>query len=387
MTRQFKVGLIGCGRISDIYLKNCQRFPLLDVVACAALDMEEANAKAEAYQIPSAVTPQEIFENDEIECVLNLTIPAAHSEISLAALHAGKHVYSEKPFVTDLTDGQKILDLATERNLLVGNAPDTFLGGRWQVCRELIDQGVIGKPTGVTAFVGTHGVERHHPNPDFYYKIGGGPLLDLGPYYLTAMVFLLGPIKSVSGMARRTFDQRMIENGPRYGEMMDVEVDTHVLSNLEFQSGEIGSMTMSFDVWDSETPRFEIYGEEGTICIPDPDPVHGANIFGGNVWFRTKNNSRWTHQPRPTGRENWLIAENNFGFNDDCRGLGLLDLAHSVRTSAPHRANGVLAMHICEVMEGILKSAETGSNEIMKTSCERPRPMSNLSSDQYGATQ
>lgn len=299
--KPMRVALIGCGRISDIYLQNWARFDEIDVVACASLDLEESRAKATRHGIPKACPPEAIFDDPEIECALNLTIPAAHAEISRKALKAGKHVCAEKPFVTNLADGEALLRLAEQKRLTIGNAPDTFLGGRWQTVRKLMDQGVIGKPTGLAAFVGTHGVERHHPNPDFYYQIGGGPLLDLGPYYLTAMVFLLGPIERVSGMARRTFDKRMIENGPRHGEWMDVEVDTHVQCMLAFSSGVIGSMIMSFDVWDSEIPRFEIYGEDGTICMPDPDPVHGANVFGGEVRYRTRETSRWTHQPRPGG--------------------------------------------------------------------------------------
>ena len=358
--KSFRVGLIGTGRISDIYLKTCAKFPELDVVACGSLNMEESRAKAAEYGVPRVCPPDEIILDPDIDCILNLTIPAFHADIAMKALNAGKHVYSEKPFATTLADGARILELAAEKGLYVGNAPDTFLGGRWQTVRKLLDQGVIGKPTGVMAFVGTHGVERHHPNPDFYYQTGGGPLLDLGPYYLTVMAFLLGPFKRVSGMARRTFDKRMIENGPRYGEWMDVEVDTHSLSMFEFRSGVIGSMTMSFDIWDSESPRFEIYGEDGTICIPDPDPVYGANRFEGPVWYRTRAQSRWECQPRPTGRDDWLVAENTHGFNQDSRGLGLLDLAYAVRGGRPARASGELAQHICEVMEGILSAPEKG---------------------------
>ena len=373
--KKFRVGLIGCGRISDIYLKTCGKFDELDVVACASLDIGESRAKAAQYGIAKACSPDEILADPQIDCILNLTIPAAHAEISLAALDAGKHVYSEKPFVTDLSDGRKILALARKKGLCVGNAPDTFLGGRWQTCRKLLDQGVIGRPTGVAAFVGTHGVERHNPNPDFYYQAGGGPLLDLGPYYLTAMVFLIGPVRRVCGLARRTFDRRMIENGPRHGQWMDVEVDTHSLSMMEFASGVIGSMTMSFDVWDSETPRFEIYGEAGTICIADPDPVHGANIFQGEVWYRTRQTSRWTHQPRPAGREDWLVAENTHGFNEDSRGLGLLDLAYAVRDGRPVRAGGEMAYHVCEVMDGILASPEAGAYRPIESTCPVPAPL------------
>lgn len=371
----FRVGLVGCGRISDIYLQNCAAFDDIDIVACASLDLSESQAKADQYHIPLACDVDTLLAQDDIDCVLNLTIPAAHAGITKAALAAGKHVYSEKPFVTSREDGLDIIRRADEAGLVVGNAPDTFLGGRWQAMRALLDSGVIGTPTAVSAFVGTHGVERHHPNPDFYYQRGGGPLLDLGPYYLTAMVFLLGPVTEVSSMAKRTFEKRMIENGPRHGEWMDVEVDTHSQNMMLFESGVTGSMTMSFDIWDSEMPRFEIYGTDGTICISDPDPVHGANIFEGDVLYRTIDNSRWTHQPRPTGRGEWKVAPNEFGYNYNARGLGLRDLAHAVAEGRPPRASAELAFHIFDVMDRLGASVTSKKTEQVTSRCERPEPM------------
>ena len=355
-----RVGLIGTGRISDIYLQTCARYDVIDIVACSSLDLNESRAKAAQYGINRVCTPAEIYSDPEIDAILNLTIPAAHAEVSLAALEASKHVYTEKPLVSCLADGKQVLELAASTNLVVGSAPDTFLGGRWQTVRKLLDNEFIGRPTGVAAFVGSHGTERHNPNPDFYYQKGGGPLLDLGPYYLTAMVFLLGSIVRVAGMSNRAFDRRMIEIGPRDGEWMDVEVDTHVQGMLEFESGVIGSITMSFDVWDSETPRLEIYGENGTICIPDPDPVWGANVFQGEVWYRSRETSRWTHQPRPEGRDSWQVAENTHGLNEDSRGIGLVDMAYAIREGRAPRASGELAYHVLEVMMGILESADDG---------------------------
>ena len=371
----FRIGLIGCGRISDIYLETLARLPLVEVVACASLDLSESQAKAGQHGIPNVATPEELLNDPGIEAVLNLTIPAAHAEISLAALEAGKHVYSEKPLVTALPEGRQLVARAAERGLMLGCAPDTFLGGRWQTVRRLIDEGAIGAPTGVFAHAGTHGTERHHPNPDFYYANGGGPLLDLGPYYLTAMVFCLGPIARVAGLSRRTFAERMIENGPRNGKMMPVEVDTHSLSLLEFESGVIGDMTMSFDIWDSETPRFEIYGEYGTISIPDPDPVHGANIFGGEVWLRTRETARWTHQPRPIGREEWEIVSCRHGHLENSRGLGLYDLALAVREGRAPRASGAMALHVFEVMDAIARAPHAGAYQKIESRCARPDPL------------
>ncbi len=372
---KFRIGLIGCGVISDIYLKTCQKFDILDVVACASLDVDEAMAKAKAWNIPTACSPEEIIQDADIDCVLNLTVPAAHAEISLAALGAGKHVYSEKPFATDIDDGKKILELAASKGLYVGNAPDTFLGGRMQTCRRVIDEGLIGEPTGVSAFAGTHGVERHHPNPDFYYKPGGGPLLDLGPYYLTAMISLLGPVARSCGFAKRTFDERMIESKPRHGEMMQVEVDTHVCGTLEFANGAIGSMMMSFDIWDSQLPRLEIYGTKGTLCIPDPDPVHGTNIFGGEVYFKTRETARWTYKPRVQGLEEWDVIENLHGYNEDSRGLGLADLAYAVRDGRPARANGEMAFHVFDIMMGMLEAPKVGAYSVLNSTCTIPLPL------------
>ena len=367
------VGLIGTGRISDIYLQTCMSFSEINITACGSLNLKESKWKAEQYNIPKVASPEDIISDSTIDCILNLTIPTAHAEISLAALAAGKHVYSEKPFATTLQDGQRILNLAAERGLMVGNAPDTFLGGRWQTARKLIDSGVIGAPIGCMAHAGTHGVERHNPNPDFYYQPGGGPLFDLGPYYLTAMVFLMGPIRRVSGIASRCFNKRQIENGPRQGEWIDVKVDTHSLSMMEFVSGAIGNMTISFDIWDSATPRLEIYGTEGTVCIPDPDPVHGANNFGGPVWYRTRKTSRWEYQPRPTDRPTtWLEAKNTHGFNNNSRGLGLLEMAHALHESRPPRASGELAQHVVEVMLAIEESSKQGGFIDIASKCTIP---------------
>lgn len=372
---KFKAGLIGCGVISDVYLQTCQRFDFIEIVACASLDIEQSRAKAVQYGIPKACLPDEIISDPDIDAILNLTNPAAHVAINLAALAAGKHVYAEKPFAITLEDGKKTLALAREKGVLVGSAPDTFLGGRWQTIRQLIDDGVIGKPIGATAFMGNHGVERHHPDPTPWYTRGGGPLFDMGPYYLTALLSLMGPIASVCGMAKKSFAQRLIEFGPRKGQMIDVAVDTHVNSLLEFENGVTANLMMSFDVWDSNLPRLEIYGERGTISISDPDPVFGPNRFEGPVHFRTRETARWTYRPRVQGLEAWELAENTHGFNAESRGLGLLDLAYAVREGRPPRASGDMAHHVLEVMLGIIESSATRQFVDIDSTCTRPLPL------------
>ena len=373
--RKFRVGLIGCGVISDIYLQTCKRFDFVEIVACASLDMAQSRAKAAQYEIPKACLPDEIIGDPDIDAVLNLTNPAAHALINLAALEVGKHVYAEKPFATCLEDAKKMLAMAREKGVLIASAPDTFLGGRWQTIRKLIDDGVIGKPIGATAFMCNHGVERHHPGPAPWYRTGGGPLFDMAPYYLTALVSLMGPIASVCGMAKKSFSQRLIEFGPHKGEMLDVEVDTHVNGLLEFDSGATASLIMSFDVWDSNLPRLEIYGELGSISISDPDPVFGPNRFEGPVHFRTRESARWTYRPRVPGLDEWEVAENMHGFNEDSRGLGLLDLAYAARDGRAPRASGEMAYHVLEVMLGITDGSQKRQFVDIESTCAQPLPL------------
>lgn len=275
-----KVGIIGCGNISDIYLKNCtQVFDNLEVVSCADLIRERAEQKAEEYNI-KACSVEELLSDPEIEIVINLTIPKAHAEVCLAALEAGKHVYVEKPLAITREDGKEILETAKEKGLLVGGAPDTFLGAGLQTCRKLIEDGWIGQPIGATAFMVNHGHESWHPDPEFYYKVGGGPMFDMGPYYLTALISLMGPIKRVTGSARITFPERLITSEPKYGTKISVDVPTHVAGIMDFESGAIGTILTSFDVWGSQLPRIEVYGTTGSMIVPDP------NTFGGPVLIK-----------------------------------------------------------------------------------------------------
>ncbi|SIQ75215.1 Gfo/Idh/MocA family protein [Domibacillus enclensis] len=245
MKRKFNVGLLGCGEISDIYFRTCSTFDIIQIKACASRNMEKAKSKAEKYQIPKACTIDELIHDPDLDIILNLTTPDVHAEMTLAALEAGKHVYSEKPLAANLRDAKKILDVAKEKGLRVGCAPDTFLGGRLQACREVIDNGIIGEPLGASAFVVYPGPEWIHPNPDFLFKEGAGPLLDIGPYYVTALISLLGPVVTCSGMAKKTYLKRTVPSKER---QIDVEVPTHVTGSLQFKNGVLATLVTSYDV-------------------------------------------------------------------------------------------------------------------------------------------
>jgi predicted dehydrogenase len=378
----FKVGVIGIGDICDVYIANLQQYgDLVEVVACAGRSLDKAQRKAAQHGIPRAYADAaELIADPEIQIVVNLTIPAAHAEINLAALQAGKHVYSEKPLAATVTEGAQILALARERGLYVGCAPDTILGGRLQTCRRLIDDGTIGDIVGASAFVVSHGHESFHPNPDFFYQPGGGPLLDIGPYYLVALLSLLGPARRCCGMARRTFPTRTIGSQPRRSEVIEVAVDTHVSGNIEFASGAIGTFIASFDVWDSELPRLEIYGTKGTLCLRDIDPLDGPNLFGGEVLLRTSAEYRWSDLPRPATLPDWVKVPIAHRFNEtshrrNSRGIGLVDMACAIRDQRPERASGQMAYHCLELMEGLLASAAQGRYVDISSTCERPAPM------------
>jgi len=351
------VGVIGCGKISGVYLENCNAFPNLDVRSCADLDLERARRKAEEYGIPRACTVDTLLDDPDIEVVLNLTIPAAHAEISLRALESGKHVYSEKPLAISREDGCHILEVASSRGLRVGCAPDTFLGAGMQTCRQLIDEGVIGEPVAAVGFFLSPGHESWHPDPAFYYQRGGGPMLDMGPYSITALVSLLGPVRRVTGSARITVPERTITSQPRHGETIEVEVPTHIAGVMDFASGPVATIITSFDIWWHTLPPLEIYGSRGTLRAPDP------NMFRGPVWLRQPEDPDWVEIPVTRS------------YVRDSRGLGLADMAAAVRTGLPHRANGDLAYHVLDIMQSFDDASCQGHHVELSSTCSRPAPL------------
>lgn len=352
-----RVGLIGCGYISEIYLRNAACFDAYEIVACADAVPDRALEKAAEHGVPYVLSVADLLAEPEIEIVLNLTTPDAHASIAEQALQGNKGVYNEKPLTIALEDGERLVDLARSGGLRLGAAPDTFLGAGLQTCRQLIDEGAIGEPVAATAFMLNHGHERWHPQPDFYYQRGGGPLFDMGPYYLTALVSLLGPIRRVTGSARTSFAERTIRSQPRAGERIPVAVPTHLAAVLDFAAGPIGTLVTSFDVWTDNAPLLEIYGSEGSLSVPDP------NTFGGPVRVRLAGDAEWREVPltRP--------------YADNSRGLGLADMAAGLRSGAPHRANGDLAYHVLEVMHAVETASREGRHIEIQSAPQKPEPL------------
>ena len=356
--RPVKFGVIGCGKISDAYFNATKKFPILEISACADIALDRAKEKAEQHGIPKACTPDELIADPDIEIIINLTIPNAHHAVSKAALLAGKHVHVEKPLTITREEGKELLDLARSRNLRIGAAPDTFLGGGHQTCRKLIDDGWIGTPVAATAFMMGRGHESWHPAPEFYYKAGGGPMFDMGPYYLTALVNMLGPIKRATGSTRITFPQRTITSQPLAGTVIDVDVPTHIAGVMDFASGAVGTIITSFDVYGS--PNFSpitIYGTEGTLGVPDP------NGFGGVIQYKGKRMKDFVEVP--------LL----FGHQDNARGIGAADIAYASQTGRKHRASGDLAYHVLEAMWAFHDASDTGRHYEMTSTVERPAPL------------
>jgi len=352
-----KVGIIGCGNISGIYCQNGKTFEILDIVACADLIPERAKARAQEYGIPVACSVEELLANPEIEIVIDLTTPEAHAEVASAVLDAGKSVHNEKPLTIAREEGQRLLKIACEKGLRVGCAPDTFLGAGIQTCRKLIDDGWIGEPVAATAFMMCHGHESWHPDPEFYYKVGGGPMFDMGPYYLTALVNLMGPVKRVTGSARITFPERLITSEPKYGTKITVDVPTHVAGVLDFASGAVGTIITSFDVWAAQLPRIEIYGTEGSLAVPDP------NTFSGPVFVRRAGASEWSEVPL------------THGYAENSRGIGVADMAYALRSGREHRANGELAYHVLDIMHAVHDASREGKHVELSSTCQRPAPL------------
>ncbi len=352
-----KVGIIGCGYISGIYLKNSRILKNLEVTACADLISERAEKRAQEFNIPRACGVEELLGDPNIEIVLNLTTPDAHYKIARASVDAGKSVYNEKPLSIDLAEGGKLVTAAKEAKVLLGGAPDTFMGGGIQTCRKLIDDGWIGEPVAATAFMTCHGHEGWHPDPEFYYKKGGGPMFDMGPYYLTALLNLLGPIKSVKGSARITFPERTITSEPKHGAKINVEVPTHVAGVIDFHNRTIATIITSFDIWAAQLPRIEIYGSTGSLSVPDP------NTFGGPVKILRM------------GEQEWSTIPLTHGYTDNWRGIGVADMAQALRSKRAHRANGNLCYHVLEAMHAFHTASTEEKTVFLESSCIRPEPL------------
>lgn len=355
--KKARIGVVGCGKISGIYLQAPKKFPVLEIMACCDIDDMAARAKAEEFGISQVMTLAGMLAEPEIDIILNLTQPAGHAEIGKAALEAGKSVYNEKPLAISREEAREVLDLAERKGLRVGCAPDTFLGAGLQTCRKLIEEGAIGEPVAATAFMMCHGHEHWHPDPAFYYQPGAGPLFDMGPYYLTALIHLIGPIRRVCSSARVTFPERTITSKPRAGEKIEVNTPTHVAGVLDFANGAVGTLITSFDVWSHRLPCIEICGTRGSLVVPDP------NTFGGPVRLRK------------SGEKEWRDIALTHDHDENSRGLGLAEMASAIAENRPHRASGEMAYHVLDTMHALLESSVEERHMKISSSCQRPEPL------------
>lgn len=352
----WNIGLVGCGTISRNYIKGINLYDHMQLTCVADIDAENARRAADAAGC-RAVEVSELMSRDDVDIVLNLTIPKAHASVDLMAIEAGKHVFCEKPMALSPEEAQQVVVAAKDRGVRIGVAPDTFLGGGIQTCRRLIDEGCIGEPVAATAFMLGHGHESWHPSPVFYYERGGGPMMDMGPYYVTALVSLIGPANRVSGFTRTTFSERIVTSEPLSGTVIRPEVPTHYAGTIQFENGAICSIIQSFDVWGAQLPRIEIYGSKGSISVPNP------NTFGGPVALLKGGQKEWRDIP--------LTHSDKVQ-----RSIGLADMAHALGDDRlEHRANGDLAYHVLEIMSLFEDSSAQGKHLAVESTCDRPRPM------------
>jgi predicted dehydrogenase len=354
----FGIGIVGCGNISPLYLKTIRQFDHLRVSALSDIQPEVAQARAAEFGIDRVLSFTELLADPEVDIVLNLTVPQAHATVAKAALMAGKHVYNEKPLATSVADAGELVALAKRQKLRLGCAPSTFLGATVQTARAAIDAGLIGEPVAASAMMLSRGMEHWHPNPAFFYQPGAGPMFDIGPYYLTALVNLLGAVSSVSAAARISFAERVITSAPRAGETFAVTTPTHIAGQMVHACGPISTVVTSFDVWHSEAPKFEIYGAEGTLSLAAP------NVFGGTVRVRKAKGSDWCSLPLV---HRYTDMETGWG-------LGLADMALAIEKGRAHRASAEQALHVLEVMQAFLDSAEGGRRIAITSAYTPPAP-------------
>ncbi|OAM76366.1 Gfo/Idh/MocA family protein [Devosia elaeis] len=369
MAKTYGVGIMGAGNISAAYLRLAPLFKGIEVRAVADIIPEAAQKRAEEFGV-AAQTPDELLKNSELDVIVNLTIPSTHYKVSMDIISAGKHSYSEKPFVLSVEEGLALRKAAVERGLKVGSAPDTFLGGAHQQAREIIDSGKLGKIMSGTTHVMSRGMEHWHPNPDFFFQPGGGPILDLGPYYITDLVHLLGPVKRLSAFTNMARSERVVTaEGPYKGSVIKVGTPTTIHGVLEFHSGAIITIGASWDVAAHGHHNIELYGTDGSIFVPDP------NFFGGDLVTAAIDGARspvtpWNH---PFGKPNQDLDKDNPRANYRCAGLA--DMMQSLETGQVARCDLDVALHVVEVMTGLLKAGETGQVLTLQTSCERPRAL------------
>lgn len=357
MGSPLRVGVVGVGVISEQYFATAPGLSSIELVAVADLNEARAREVAETRGL-RALTIDAIFDDPEIDIILNLTIPAAHAEVDIRALEAGKHVFGEKPLAVTVADGARILSAAATAGRRVGSAPDTVLGTGIQTARHTLDSDAIGTPVGAAVHWSAPGHERWHPAPRFYYQPGGGPLFDMGPYYLTSLVTLLGPVVRVSGHASRSDRRRVIDTGPDAGAVIDVDVDTHVSAILEHASGVASTVTVSFEVRATRAPLFEVFGTAGTLAVPDPNRFSDR----GAVWT--------PDQPE------WVELEPSAGYLDAGRGVGIADMALAITAGGAHRASGDLAQHVLEIMEAVLIASDERRVVELETRVDRPDTVS-----------
>lgn len=367
MTRELGVGIIGCGNISTTYFSLAPLFKGLKVLACTDLNMNAAELRAEEYGV-KAQTVDELLANDELDIIVNLTIPDAHYAVSKRILEAGKHVYSEKPLVLSLEAGEDLRRIASERKLSVGCAPDTFLGGSHQLARKYIDEGGIGRITSGTCHVMSPGMEMWHPNPDFFFLPGGGPVLDLGPYYIANLINLIGPVKRVAALTSMASETRTITSQPRAGEVIPVRTPTNIHALLEFENGATVTLSASWDVWSHRHGNMELYGTDGSLFVPDP------NFFGGTVEASGRNRDikpleGWGH---PFGIDN---QEHANGPRANYRTAGLADMAVAILEGRDARCSLDRALHGVDVMTSILQSGAEGRFVDLSTTCTQPQAL------------
>jgi predicted dehydrogenase len=349
-----RIGVVGCGVISGAYLETFPRLPGLKVTAVADLVAARAESTAAKWPGVRALALDDLLAGDDVDAVVNLTLPAAHAAVAHAAIAAGKHVYGEKPLAATVQESEAIVRAAAEAGVRAGCAPDTVLGVGVQTARRCIDEGGIGTPLAATAFMTTPGHERWHHRPEFYYQPGGGPLLDMGPYYLTALVHLLGPVRRVVGASSRPRRQRVIGSGPAAGATFAVETDTHVTGIIEHASGVLSTIIMSFDVWAAHLPRVEVYGTQGSISVPDP------NRFDGPVG---------RYRPDTGG---WEPVAASAGYTGASRGYGVADMARAIETHRPHRASADIAHHVLDTMVSLLEASRLQRSLDVQSTCSVP---------------